>query len=601
MEDYLSWETIYEKRDNIRKPSYAIWTSIVSSDDGEKRVLKHGCSAKSLQPERIFCARGILGPLYNGTQFVIPDCELIDTSNGKIAVLDYIEGEPFEKELDKVLETGDINGLKEAALEMFEKVLSSYERKAFVFCDEFIDFFGKIHGIECAPAISGMNIDAVFSNIIVMGENTDKYGLIDYEWTFDFLIPVNFLLYRCVRTYIEQDIKRAEAVEKLGYSKQELYLFFGLTEDEIFAFDNMEQHFQGFVNDSNLIADVLPERPMVLDAEAKRQRRIDYLKAKEEEKQITKKASFMTKSKNVAKNVAKALSGRYTDSKRDELRVTLREMPLTEDMTPESLISDKDVRCVYYEPDYSHDMDSFWYKGRVDCHPVDDRFWVNKDASSEAIDLIIDEEEGVVRKRISRKLFTDYMCTSKEAFLNALMQYDTISFTVEDVFVAKVAGGQSEMTGNAQKKSDEDTRLVARTDMIDIYNELYDAGKILILVSDNSFESDEADVITEELLVELGMENVQILTNPSKLAISRDDRAFFTELYSRFADGSVVHVGSDLERDYAALIKRNRNALYVMAERDMYYLSDEYDINPFWTEEHINERFNSPFSSLELI
>ena len=601
MPDYLNWKTTYEKRENIRKPLFAIWTSIVCNEDGEKKVLKHGCSAKSLQPERIFAAKNILDEIYEGSDFIVPSCELIESSNGKVAVLEYIEGEPFEKELDKVLKSGDMNELKDTALKMFEKVLQPYGKKDFSFCEDFIEFFGKPYGIENSKAIAGMNIDAVFSNIIVMDKESEKVGLIDYEWTFDFTIPINFLLYRCIRTYVEQDIKRAEAIESLGFSKQELYKFFGLNDDEIFAFDNMEQHFQAFVNDTNLIADVLPERPMILDVEAKRQRRIDYLKAKEDERQMAKKASFMTKSKNVAKNVAKALTGRYTDSKRDELRVTLREMPLTEDMTPESLISDKDVRCVYYEPDYSHDMDSFWYKGRVDCHPVDDRFWVNKDASSEAIDLIIDEEEGVVRKRISRKLFTDYMCTSKEAFLNALMQFDTISFTVEDVFVAKVAGGQSEMTGNAQKKSDEDTRLVARTDMIDIYNELYDAGKILILVSDNSFESDEEDVITEELLVELGMENVQILTNPSKLAISRDDRAFFTELYSRFADGSVVHVGSDLERDYAALIKRNRNALYIMAERDMYYLSDEYDINPFWTEEHINERFNSPFSSLELI
>lgn len=59
--------------------------------------------------------------------------------------------------------------------------------------EAFVQVFGDVTLPEGQKCRKVTNIDMIFSNVVLEG---DSWHLIDYEWTFDFPIPLNFVLYR---------------------------------------------------------------------------------------------------------------------------------------------------------------------------------------------------------------------------------------------------------------------------------------------------------------------------------------------------------------------------------------------------------------------
>ena len=61
---------------------------------------------------------------------------------------------------------------------------------------EFDDIFGKSNGeiLETLEAVAPANIDAIFENFIISEDG--NYTNIDYEWTFDFPVPIYYIKYR---------------------------------------------------------------------------------------------------------------------------------------------------------------------------------------------------------------------------------------------------------------------------------------------------------------------------------------------------------------------------------------------------------------------
>ena len=59
--------------------------------------------------------------------------------------------------------------------------------------------FGEITLPVSVPFAKGVDIDLIFANIMVQG---NTWTVIDYEWTFDFPVPVDFLLWRAGKVYL---------------------------------------------------------------------------------------------------------------------------------------------------------------------------------------------------------------------------------------------------------------------------------------------------------------------------------------------------------------------------------------------------------------
>lgn len=60
------------------------------------------------------------------------------------------------------------------------------------------------------------NIDLVPANILIL---KDRQVVIDYEWTFDFPVPADFILYRMIHYYLESDGKRRVLKDRDFYGK----------------------------------------------------------------------------------------------------------------------------------------------------------------------------------------------------------------------------------------------------------------------------------------------------------------------------------------------------------------------------------------------
>ena len=70
--------------------------------------------------------------------------------------------------------------------------------------------------------------------------------MIDYEWTFRFPIPCNFILYRMIHYYLESDGKRAVLRELDFYKKA------GISEEELEIYAEMERNFQKYMEGSHV-------------------------------------------------------------------------------------------------------------------------------------------------------------------------------------------------------------------------------------------------------------------------------------------------------------------------------------------------------------
>lgn len=82
------------------------------------------------------------------------------------------------------------------------------------------------------------NIDLVPANILLQDSGV---SVIDYEWTFRFPIPCNFILYRMIHYYLESDGKRAVLRDLDFYKKA------GISEKELEIYAEMERNFQKYM------------------------------------------------------------------------------------------------------------------------------------------------------------------------------------------------------------------------------------------------------------------------------------------------------------------------------------------------------------------
>ncbi|MEE3481067.1 MAG: glycosyltransferase, partial [Lachnospiraceae bacterium] len=103
--------------------------------------------------------------------------------------------------------------------------------------EDFRKIFGDC-GFSGRTAVSPVtDLDLIFENVFVDG---DDWTLIDCEWTFDFPVPVKYVLYRAVSYYTDRP------------SDPDTYDFmmnrFGVTEADVEVFRRMEEGFQNFVS-----------------------------------------------------------------------------------------------------------------------------------------------------------------------------------------------------------------------------------------------------------------------------------------------------------------------------------------------------------------
>lgn len=234
-------ETVsYVKFSNDRGEAHNIRTYVTTSKDGGRHLIK-AADSQSSQPQisNLKKIEERLAALYADSRFSVNAC----MDRGDAAEFAFLSGHTMEEELDRLIGCGEHGKAVERMLEAWEEIRSCKGLRAFERTAEFEAVFGSPKLPDGLTAVPEGDIDMIFSNIMI-GEK-GEWTLIDYEWSFFFPIPLNFILYRTIRYYAETTEAR-RALNPAG-----LYQKAGICEEELAAYEEMERSFQAYVLDGH--------------------------------------------------------------------------------------------------------------------------------------------------------------------------------------------------------------------------------------------------------------------------------------------------------------------------------------------------------------
>ena len=226
---------IYIKYNSLRKPEYRVSTEIRENDDGMRSVVKRPMNrASAAQINTIKSNFTKLSGLYRNVG-IIPF-----TENGDVLVFPFIFSRPLAADIDlQHMSTDEIYGRIDETL----KIIYDFREDAgnFVITDRFKSAFPGLVPGENEPAYSVTNIDSNIDNFLV---SEGKVWCIDYEWVFDFPVPVRYVRFRTLLYYYAK--QNAFIADRI--SADEFYSHFGYTNEDVRLFTEMEDCFQQYVH-----------------------------------------------------------------------------------------------------------------------------------------------------------------------------------------------------------------------------------------------------------------------------------------------------------------------------------------------------------------
>lgn len=167
--------------------------------------------------------------------------------DGHTARFDFLKGQTLSELLGREIQEGKVpvSQMEEAISMLFD--VREDAMLPFHITPEFEEVFGSLlsaeEGVKKDWAFQIANIDCLFENIMLTEQGA--YCL-DYEWVFQFPVPVTFIKYRVLYYFYEQ------YKSILSYGSMEAYMEeFGIEPEQIGTYQEMERHFQDYVHGEN--------------------------------------------------------------------------------------------------------------------------------------------------------------------------------------------------------------------------------------------------------------------------------------------------------------------------------------------------------------
>ena len=181
------------KFNNDRKSKYRIQTVIYNGENG-RIVRKKGLTPEAqVHLEQMCSNRNLLQQIY-------PECTFCDANIGDEGVcFEYLEGECYSEQYELAIKRKDKELFKALLKRQAEIILSCNETNKSIFNEtpEFIKIFGNGSAFKGQRALNIVNFEFTSHNML-LNSKYGKCGVIDYEYVFDFPVPVDLLLYHCV-------------------------------------------------------------------------------------------------------------------------------------------------------------------------------------------------------------------------------------------------------------------------------------------------------------------------------------------------------------------------------------------------------------------
>ena len=221
---------VYVKYSNDRAEEFMIRTDILKTKDGRqvRKVPVNAASQTHVAAMKHW--EEVLGAQYAPAQVKVNRCELKEDA----AYFEFLNGHTLEERLDDLRAQKEYGKLAEA-LQEYKKLLLSClqpELQPFAASPKFVEMFGAADFKKAYVGAPVNNLDWIFGNLMETEEGTQ---IIDYEWTFEVQVPVEYLIWRAVSLYLHS---RSE-LQQMGYLAQ-----LGISAEEEQIFEEMEHHFQ---------------------------------------------------------------------------------------------------------------------------------------------------------------------------------------------------------------------------------------------------------------------------------------------------------------------------------------------------------------------
>lgn len=227
-------EVLYVKYANERDERFSIKTEIIEND-GERYVVKSPMTnAAALHVAHIHDAYKKLNLVYQRAGYEMNRIQKQEQG----LCFEYIYGDTLENKWDKLLAEGNIMSVEKEILEFAEDIRGMFGVEKFCVTDRFRQIFGDVlipQGLLCAKI---SNIDMLAGNIILA---PSRKVVIDYEWVFDFPVPVDFIIYRMIHYYISTGDGKEELGQRMLYKKCRI------DEALVKIFAAMEKKFQEYI------------------------------------------------------------------------------------------------------------------------------------------------------------------------------------------------------------------------------------------------------------------------------------------------------------------------------------------------------------------
>ncbi len=235
---------IYSRHSTERDPLYRIRTDIISDGSGKKTVLKVPFSDEAVPHLlRMADAFAEIRDEFKGTSFRPCSVEKIYSESGDFICLkfDYLKGRSMDQELKRLLSEGQGSECVNAVVSFASAVRRTAVRD-FWATREFAEVFEITDLPENLKSMMLSDVDLIFSNLIY----NNGWNIIDYEWVFEFPIPVDFIIFRAI-SYFLSSFGMDEPEEFDG-----IYQRVGIDAALIGKFYEMEQAFQRHIAGRNI-------------------------------------------------------------------------------------------------------------------------------------------------------------------------------------------------------------------------------------------------------------------------------------------------------------------------------------------------------------
>ena len=231
-------KVIYAKFSNERAPGFNILTKIL--DDGKRReICKLADDPESQRHvDGIYRKYELLQNRFDGSKFLINRCR----KEAQGVFFEYVKGQSLEEYLNRFLEEDNFTGFFKVFDCFVKELRDRYDALPFEETEAFRSVFGDVTLPVELSCSCGLDVDLLFQNVLV--DKEQHWNVIDYEWTFSFPIPVNFLVHRVIFFYFYQSEICREKV-----ALHELFERYQISEEEQACYSLMEEAFQRFATE----------------------------------------------------------------------------------------------------------------------------------------------------------------------------------------------------------------------------------------------------------------------------------------------------------------------------------------------------------------